>query len=351
MDGAGNLYVAEEDTYRIQKLDPSGGFLAMWSAKSTAEGEVSSPEGIAVDAGTGSVYVTDNHHRIEKFDTSGNFISAWGWGVTDGTAAYRSARASATEASRQRPGEFDSPLGIATDGAHVYVADLDNKRIQKFDLAGARVAEWPIPGGQRPERVTVAAGKVYVTTRSNALWRFDTNGVPDNSWDGDGVTGSPGSGPGQFNWPEGVAADATGVYVADSKNHRVAKFDLNGGFVASWGSQGADDGQFNFPFGVLATGGSVWVADTYNHRLQKFSQAGAHQLNVGATLGAGQFYYPADVSATPSGDVYVADWSGHDIQRLSGSSNTFSRWSTAASSPASVTVTAKGVYAPAAWTT
>ena len=58
VDGGGNLYVAEEDTYRVQKLDPSGGFLAKWGLEKTAEGELSSPEDIAVDAGAGAVYVT-----------------------------------------------------------------------------------------------------------------------------------------------------------------------------------------------------------------------------------------------------------------------------------------------------
>jgi tripartite motif-containing protein 71 len=346
VDAGGNLYVAEEDTNRVQKLDPSGGFLAKWGLEKTAGGELSSPEGIAVDAGAGGVYVTDNHSRIEKFDTSGNFVSAWGWGVTDGSAAYQICTSGCRAGiAGSGSGQFGSPLGIATDGANVYVADFNNKRIQKFDLGGARVAEWAIPGGQHPERVAVAAGKVYVTTRSATVWRFDTSGTPDNSWDGDGVTGSSGSGAGQLDWPEGITADATGVYVADSKNQRVTKFDLNGGFAATWGTQGQGDGQFNFPYGILATGGSVWVADTYNHRLEKFTPAGAHQLNVGTPPGAGEFYYPADVSAIPSGDVYVADWSGHDIQRLGASGNPLVRWSIPGA-PASITPTANGAYVP-----
>jgi sugar lactone lactonase YvrE len=346
VDAGGNLYVAEEDTYRVQKLDPSGGFLAKWGLPKTAEGELSSPAGIAVDAGAGAVYVTDNHDRIEKFDTSGNFVSAWGWGVTDGASAYQICTGGCHEGmAGGGSGQFSYPAGIATDGVNVYVADFNNKRIQKFDLDGTRVAQWAIPGGQRPEQLAVEAGKVYVTTRSATVWRFDTSGTPDNAWDGDGVTGSSGSGAGQLDFPKGVAADATGVYVADSKNHRVTKFDLNGGFAATWGSQGQGDGQFNFPFGVLATGGSVWVADTYNHRLEKFSPAGAHQLNVGTPPGAGEFYYPADVTAIPSGDVWVADWSGHDVQRLDGSGNSTVRWPVSGS-PASITPTAKGLYVP-----
>jgi tripartite motif-containing protein 71 len=345
VDAGGNLYVAEEDSYRVQKLDPSGGSLAKWTLEK-ADGEFSSPEGIAVDAGAGAVYVTDNYNRIEKFDTSGNFVSAWGWGVTDGSAAYQICAGGCHEGiAGSGSGQFNSPLGIATDGVNVYAADFNNSRIQKFDLDGARVAEWAIPGGQHPEQLAVDAGKVYVTTRSGTVWRFDPSGTPDNSWDGDGVTASPGSGAGQLNFPKGITADATGVYVADSKNQRVTKFDLNGAFAATWGSQGQGDGQFYYPSGILATGGSVWVADTYNHRLEKFTPAGVHQLNVGTRPGAGEFYYPIDVAAIPSGDVYVAEWSGNDIQRLDGSGNSIVRWPTPGAA-ASVTPTAKGVYVP-----
>src|SRR5262245_56952653 len=55
--------------------------------------------------------------------------------------------------------------------------------------------------------------------------------------------GSPGSGAGQFQTPVGVAVDqASGaVYVADSGNARVEKFDAKGNFIAAWG-WGVTDG-------------------------------------------------------------------------------------------------------------
>src|SRR5262249_6858110 len=49
--------------------------------------------------------------------------------------------------------------------------------------------------------------------------------------------GSQGSGVGQFQTPVGVAVAPTNgtVYVADSGNARVQKFDPNGNFIAAWG--------------------------------------------------------------------------------------------------------------------
>src|SRR5262245_6836850 len=223
-DGGGNLYVLEQDMHRIQKLDPNGGFISKWGHDGAGAGELYFPYDIAVDAAHDAVYVADNeNNRIEKFDTSGNFISAWGWGVDDGSAAYQVCTQSC-QAGTAGPaaGQLNDPRGIATDGSYVFVADWGNKRIQKFDLAGNVTGQWSIGAQQSPNGLAVAGGKVYVSTSSNdGVWRFDTSGTPDTTWDGDGVTGSSGTGAGQFDYPEGIAIDGTGVYVVDSSNERI----------------------------------------------------------------------------------------------------------------------------------
>ena len=46
--------------------------------------------------------------------------------------------------------------------------------------------------------------------------------------------GGPGTGNGQFNDPEGVAVDSGGnIYVADTVNNRIQKFDSSGNFPSS----------------------------------------------------------------------------------------------------------------------
>src|SRR5918996_546698 len=63
--------------------------------------------------------------------------------------------------------------------------------------------------------------------------------------------GSEGVGEGQFKLPHGVDIDSSGnVYVVDTGNFRVQKFDSNGKFITMWGSKGEGEGQFNFPWGV-----------------------------------------------------------------------------------------------------
>ena len=63
--------------------------------------------------------------------------------------------------------------------------------------------------------------------------------------------GSQGSADGQFNSPFDIAVGKSGnIYVADSGNNRIQKFDSNGNFLSTWGTTGSGNGQFRL--GVLA---------------------------------------------------------------------------------------------------
>ena len=54
-----------------------------------------------------------------------------------------------------------------------------------------------------------------------------------HSWGGFGES------PGLFNEPWGIAVDDSYVYVADTWNHRIQKFTLEGDFVDSFGLSGS----------------------------------------------------------------------------------------------------------------
>jgi DNA-binding beta-propeller fold protein YncE len=71
---------------------------------------------------------------------------------------------------------------------------------------------------------------------------------------------------GQFNGPTDIAVDSLGnVYVADSNNNRIQKFNGNGNFITKWGSLGAGDGEFDGPVGIaIDSSGNVYVADIDN---------------------------------------------------------------------------------------
>ncbi|MCX7698911.1 MAG: hypothetical protein N2114_05545, partial [Candidatus Goldbacteria bacterium] len=48
--------------------------------------------------------------------------------------------------------------------------------------------------------------------------------------------GAPGSDKGFFNTPKDMAVDKEGnIYIVDSKNHRIQKFNAAGNFILAWG--------------------------------------------------------------------------------------------------------------------
>ena len=91
-----------------------------------------------------------------------------------------------------------------------------------------------------------------------------------------------------LNAPRSLAFAPDGTfYVADSRNHRVLHLDTQGDVLQEWGtfadgvSIPIGDGTFNEPWG-LAVGpeGSVYVTDTWNHRIQKFDANGNFLFQV-----------------------------------------------------------------------
>jgi DNA-binding beta-propeller fold protein YncE len=95
---------------------------------------------------------------------------------------------------------------------------------------------------------------------------------------------------GQLRSPWGIAVDGAGdVYVTDTGNHRVEKFDKEGNFITQWGGFGNGDGQFNFPYGIAVDAkGSVFVIDSGNTRVQQFMPAeeGGERLQEAAETAA-----------------------------------------------------------------
>jgi DNA-binding beta-propeller fold protein YncE len=78
--------------------------------------------------------------------------------------------------------------------------------------------------------------------------------------------GSKGSNEGQFIENHGIAVDKSGyVYVVDTRNVRIQKFDSNGNFITMWGSLGCKDDQFLIPHDItIDPKGNIYVSDSGN---------------------------------------------------------------------------------------
>ena len=268
-------------------------------------------DGVAVDPNTNDVYVTDDDSDlVEKFDSSGTFISQFGGaGAGDG--------------------EFSWAEGVAVDPntSDVYVVDQKNARVEKFDSSGDFLEAWGwgvadgasafetctsscqagISGsgpGQfnSPNGVAVdpSTGDVYVAdTENDRVQEFYSNGTPI------GQFGTAGSGNGEFTDPEDVAVDphTSDVYVTDAGNDRVETFESGGTYIGQFGTSGSGDAQFNDPLGVAVdpNNSDVYVVDALNDRVDEFGQTGPLTLSgvpanitTGATSTSG-----ANVTYTP----------------------------------------------------
>jgi DNA-binding beta-propeller fold protein YncE len=140
--------------------------------------------------------------------------------------------------------------------------------------------------------------------------------------------GSQGSGNGQFSYPSGIAVDSSNnVYVADSDNNRIQKFDSSGNFLTQWGSPGSGNGQFSYPTGIaIDSSNNVYVSDGYS-RVQKFDSSGNYLTQWGSYgSGNGQFYSSRGIAVDSSNNVYVADAGNNRIQKFDGNGNYLTQW-------------------------
>ena len=192
--------------------------------------------------------------------------------IAEPVDAYASLQRSLQPLQVVTAGTLNAPRGLAiAPDRSLYVADTGNSRIVHMD----------------------AAGKVL------------------NTWGSRTLEGQLPPAPGTFVEPWGVAVDPQGnVYVADTWNHRVQKFDPSGEFLLQWGSSGqpsdGPDGLWG-PRGIaVSPEGRIYLTDTGNKRVLVFDTEGKFQLQFDGT-GDGKLDEPVGIALGPNGLVYVAD--------------------------------------------
>jgi YD repeat-containing protein len=277
----------------------------------TGNGQLREPEGGLATDTSGNVWVSDSeNNRIEEFNSKGEYVRAIG-GVGTGN------------------GQFGTTEGVTVDSkGNVWATDEGNNRVQEFSSEGVfvRMFGWGVSNGESKFEVC------SVSCRAGIL----------------------GSGNGEFNTPEGIAADSNGnIVVADRGNHRVqefspelawirnmsqseehdgpfyltvdsnndiwvayswdnkiGEFDSEGKLLRVWGTSGTEPGKLSSPYGVgIGPEGYVWVPEYDNSRVQVFTQAGEYLYGFGSKgNGSGQFNEaPHGIAFTGSSTVYVLD--------------------------------------------
>lgn len=113
--------------------------------------------------------------------------------------------------------------------------------------------------------------------------------------------------------PRGIGLDGSGnVYVVDTGNNRVVKFDPSGKELLSFGQKGSDPGQFVQPWALaVSSQGNVLVLDSDTTWIQLFSPAGKYLNRFGGPDLA--FYHPSALALAPDGTAMVVDTGGNRI--------------------------------------
>lgn len=164
-----------------------------------------------------------------------------------------------------------------------------------------------------PTNVAIgAAGQIYVCDGygNAAVHRFSPTGELEKTW------GGPGSGPGEFNVPHGIACDLRNrVIVADRENSRLSFFSEDGDYLESWTDVSRPTDVFVGADGFLYVTELGMVAGLWPWMERKLIPAGRisifdHDHNLVHQYRTG-FYAPHDIWLDRDGKIWMAEvvWS------------------------------------------
>ena len=203
------------------------------------------------------------------------------------------------------------PYGISMFDGKIYVVDTVSAGYVVLDLVSRK--RHFVSGGAagrmtKPINITIDTdGTKYISdTGRGQILIFDRK---DNFVRALGITG-------QFK-PSDVAITADRLYVTDLKSHTIQVLDKESGKTLNqFGKVGSKEGEFFYPTN-LATGPdeSIYVTDTGNFRVQKFNLKGEFIKKYGSIgSGLGKFARPKGLAVDKEGRLYIVDAAFENVQ-------------------------------------
>jgi sugar lactone lactonase YvrE len=210
IDAEDNVYATMHNSHCIYKFNREGKLVMTLGVPGKAaekDGEpFNKPTNVAV-ASNGELFVSDGYvnARVHRYSPDGELLLSWG---DHGNG----------------PGQFDTCHCVRLDNQdRVWVCDLNNRRIQRFDVYGKYLGEWS--GLKRPNSIHIDSEEnaVYVAEQEQQVSIYTLDGELITKWGG----GEKSDKPGEFRaWPHGIWADSRGdLYVSEVMTEgRLQKF-------------------------------------------------------------------------------------------------------------------------------
>lgn len=363
IDSADNLYIAVKERHEVQKIDAEGNFVLKFGKHSNSHdwskeppggyfrhsGNMRSLGGIAIDS-RDNVYVVDGaDRRIQKFNSSGQFLKE-----------ITGLRSDTSPGMQGIAIDSKDNLYVAIGAAHqIFKFDSNDKLVRKWGKQGCGKGEFK-RGGSGVSGVAVdGQDNVYVATAgacAHQVQKFDPNGKFIKGWGGfigysygpSGLQGIAVGGVSSSSNQDSEEKECAGeeeseeyfVYVADTLNHRIQKFDSKGNFLLSFGNWGGrfgsgykpKGGTFAYPYDIAADKeGNVYVVDHSNNRIQKFDSSGNFlkswgNPNKSSSWGSGDLMYPTGVGVDGDGKVWVADHTNQLVKKYDSNGKLIETW-------------------------
>jgi DNA-binding beta-propeller fold protein YncE len=316
----GNVYVTDQGSHLVQQFQANGTWMRDIGSAGTRPGELTAIGAVAVTGDNHVVVADGGTNRIVRFDVFGNPLGSWGGPGTD-LGRFHFGAGGGNDAA--------AGGGLAASGSTLYIVDTGNDRVVRFNESGGNGTEIVPPGTlQNPRGVAVRATRMLVADdQHHRVAAFDTGGKLLAS-----IGAGRGAGPGQLNFPYGVAIDPQGrVFVADDMNQRIVRYSTPATgykYKARWGSYGTGPAQLAYPRGAATNAnGELFVANTGNDRIDVFDASGQLKRSFGTSGRAtGQFDAPLGVAADAGGLRAVTDSVNGRVQVLNPDGSVATTW-------------------------
>jgi thiol-disulfide isomerase/thioredoxin len=247
------------------------------------------------------LYVADTgNHLIRKIDFKTGKVKTIAGTENNGLAINADNKALETDLSSPWDLEF------FPDKNHIIIANAGTHQLLKYNISNNIISPFAGSGNEdlldgkfpdnalaQPNGLSAFGGNLYfVDSETSSLRVADKNGV---------VKTLIGSGLFDFGHkngaakealmqhPVGLSADDTGVYIADTHNHIIRKFDLKNGTMSDYSGDIRGDGvgnknstSYNEPEAMVAVLDKFYIADTNNGRILELNRSSKNSklLNI-----------------------------------------------------------------------